>query len=333
MGELIAEPELLAPPRFATTIPALALEAKNRGLEIPETWHRKLLSSAVSHLVLKAQLDSVGRALDSAGIPWMPIKGMDLGYRLWPSPEARPTSDLDVLVPISRLAEGRAILVEAGWEGLKQGPDAERYLEDEGYNWQARNASGTLLELHYRLWGSMPTGWVDSVWETSLDAPQLGSAARCPSWSDAYLICAVHLWNLPPPHALLYFRELELIVRRGGQTVLGEVGNSAPRWGFALHVCLAATYAFRLWQNPAMAALAESSRADLHFPERVLFRSAVGRGMDAASLSQLTVARLLSGRETRHGWKAGLRRIWPHPANRARRITETSDRVRSTSEP
>jgi len=333
LGELIADQTLLSEPRFASTIPALALEAKSVGLTVPEVWHRSLLSSAVSHLVLKAQLDCVGMVLNSAGIPWMPIKGMDLGYRLWPGPEARPTSDLDVLVPISRLAEARALLTDDGWKGIWHGADAEHFLQTEGYNWQARNDTGTLLELHYRLWGSTPPAWVDSVWDRSVVAPGRESMVRLPSWPDAFLICAVHLWNLPPPHTLLYFRELELIARRGGRPVLEEVGHSGRRWGFSLQVCLAATYAARLWQNPAMASLAESSQADLHLPERVLLRCAVARGIDAATLSELTVARLLSGRETRHGWKAGLRRIWPHPAVRVRHLADDPGSVRSTREP
>jgi hypothetical protein len=284
-------------------------------------------------MLLKAQLDGVGKVLDSAGVPWMPIKGMDLGYRLWPGPECRPTSDLDVLVPIARFAEGRAALTEAGWEGAERGDEGEHFLATEGYNWQARNASGTLLELHYRLWGSTPAAFSESTWERSIEAPELGSKARRPSWPDAFLICAVHIWNLPPPHAFLYFRELELIARRGGGPALHDIGECARWWGFSLQVYLAALYSACLWKNPAMTHLADSLRADLRVPERLLSRVAVGRGIDAASLSQLYVARLLSGRETRHGWKAGFRRLWPHPAVRSRRMAESPDRVRSSREP
>lgn len=248
----------------------------------------------------------------------MPIKGMDLGYRLWQGPEARPTCDLDVLVPVTRFAEARTTLAEMGWRGLDHGDRYENYLESEGYNWQAGNTSGTLLELHFRLWPSTPGGWVDEIWEQSLEAPVLGSMARCPSWSDAFLICAVHLWQVPPPHALLYFRELELIARRAGAPVLEGVEASARRWGVSLQVCLAALYVARLWQNPDVQRLASALESDLRFPERVLFRAAVARGIDAASIGQLWVARLLSGRQTRHGWKVAFRRLRPHPANRAR---------------
>jgi hypothetical protein len=216
---------------------------------------------------------------------------------------------------------------------MEQSDADEDYLETEGYNWHAWNDSGTLLELHFRLWGSTPAEWVEKVWAQALEAPELGTKARRPSWSDAFLLCAVHLWQLPPPHALVYFRELELIARRCGESVLEEVSASARRWGFSLQICLAALYTAHLWQNPAMRRLAGALQTDLRLPERFLLRSATARGIDAASIGQLYVARLLSGRETRLGWKAGFRRLWPHPAVRARREADDAGRVRSTREP
>jgi len=333
LGELITHPELLAPPRFATTIPALALEAKNVGLEIPETWHRKLLGSAVHGMLLKAQLDGVGKALDSAGIPWMPIKGMDLGYRLWPGPEARPTSDLDVLVPVGLLKEARTVLSAAGWTGVDESDLGESFLRDQGYNWKATSASGTLLELHFRLWSSTLSGWVEDLWEHSVEAPELGTSARRLSWPDAFLVCAVHLCQDPPPHKLIYFRELELIARRCGETGLNEVERSARRWGLSLQVALSAHYAARLWGNTSIERLNERLRSVLRFPERILFRRAAERGVDEATLGQIWIARLLSGRRTRFGWKVVLRRIWPHPAIRARNRESVPREVRTTSEP
>jgi len=318
LTELVADPALLAAPRFKRAIPAIALAASESGLEVPAPWRNDLIGAAVAGMLLKQQLDAVGSVLDAAGIPWMPIKGMDLGYRLWPGPEARPTSDLDVLVPAARFAEARASLGEAGWKGLGEGDEYESYLQSEGYNWQAGNQSGTLLELHFRLWPSAPGAWVDEVWERSLEAPALGPMARCPAWSDAFLLCAVHIWQLPPPHALLYFRELELIARKGGEIVLDEAASAARRWGLSLQVCLAALYAADLWTNPAMRNLGVALQSDLHLPERLLLRHALARGIDAASLGQLYVARLFSGRETRHGWKVAFRRLWPHPALSAR---------------
>lgn len=315
---LLETPSLLEEHRFLTSIPALALEVGRLGLEIPAPWREQVIRSAVTAILLRAQLNGVGEVLDAAGLPWMPIKGMDLGYRLWPAPEARPTSDLDVLVPGDRFREARALLAASGWKGLGEGDEYEDFLENEGYNWQAGNPSGTLLELHFRLWPSAPGAWVDEVWERSLEAPALGRMARCPAWPDAFLLCAVHLWQLPPPHALLYFRELELLARKGGEAVLDEAASSARRWGLSLQVCLAGRYSARLWPNPAMQNLSRALHSDLRLPERLLYRFAVARGIDAASLGQLYVARLLSGRETRHGWKVALRRLWPHPALSAR---------------
>lgn len=263
----------------------------------------------------------------------MPIKGMDLAYRLWPGAEYRPTSDLDVLVPYARFSEARTKLVEAGWVGLGQRPVDEEYLHAEGYNWQARNEAGSLLELHFRLWPSTPAAWVDAVWAGSSEAPEIGKLARLPSWADAFQLCAVHLWQLPPPHALLYFRELELIARRLEESDFAQVSESSRRWGLSLQVGLASTYVVRLWQNPAVQRLASVLQAALRPPEKLLLTASVARGIDVAPLGALYVARLLSGRETRHGWKVAFRRLRPHPALRPRPPAADPGRVRKTNEP
>jgi hypothetical protein len=319
LAELVADPALLAAPRFKRAIPAIALAASESGLEVPAPWRDDLIGAAVASMLLKQQLDAVGSVLDAAGIPWMPIKGMDLGYRLWPGPEARPTSDLDVLVPVARFREARASLGEAGWKGLLNGDEYECFLASEAYNWEARNDSGILLELHFRLWPSTPPSWAESLWENCIDAPELGSQARRPSWPDAFVLAAVHLWQLPPPHNLVYFRDLELIARRAGEPALETAGASARHWGLSLQLCLAALYTTHLWKNPAMKNLAESLRSDLHLPERLLYSRAVSRGIDAASIGELWLARLLSGRKTRHGWQVVLRRLRPSSALRLRR--------------
>lgn len=333
LKELLADPSLLAPPRFATAIPALALGAKHIGLEIPAKWQRDLISTAVSSLYLEKQLQNVGKALDTAGIPWMPIKGMDLGYRLWPGPEARPTFDLDVLVPGGLLEDGRRALTSAGWTGLDDTADADDFLDEQGYNWKARSAAGTLLELHFRLWSSTPPGWVEELWKHSVEAPELGPRARHLAWADTFLVCAVHLCQDPPPHKLIYFRELELIARRCGAEGLEEVEDSARRWGLSLQVALAAHHAARLWKNESVQRLAERLRDDLRLPERILFGHAAEHSVDTARIGQIWIARLLSARPTRLGWKVVLRRIWPHPAVRVWKKARVPSQVRTTSDP
>jgi hypothetical protein len=250
----------------------------------------------------------------------MPFKGMDSRSRLWHAPSARPTSDLDILVPKEGLAEARRLLETAGWKGVVNGDAFEDYLWSEGYNWQATNRIGTLLEVHFRLWGAVPEKWIDDIWQRSIPAPEFGQAARRPAWPDAFLLCAVHLWIQGKPRGtpflLLYFRELELIARQGGESVLQQVEASARRWGLSLQICLAAWNAARLWQNPAMKALAAAMQTDLRLPESMLLWVARKHGVDIITLEHIAAVRLLSGRNSRMGWKAAYRRVWPHPAYR-----------------
>ena len=320
LRELIARPELLDSHGLISILPALALEGKALALEVPTRWTAALRHAFVSGVHLEWSMERVGEVLDANAIPWMPFKGMDLRSRLWHSPSARPTSDLDILVPKDRLAEVRRLLETAGWKGVVNGDVFEDYLWSEGNNWQAINRIGTVLELHFRLWGAVPEKWIDDIWQRSIPAPELGQAARRPAWSDAFLLCAVHLWIQGKPRGtpflLLYFRELELIARQGGESVLQQVAASARQWGLSLQICLAAWNAARLWQNPAMQALAVAMQNDLRLPESLLLWVARKHGVDIITLEHIAAVRLLSGRNSRMGSKAAYRRVWPHPAYR-----------------
>ena len=45
---------------------------------------------------IEDRLRGVGEALGAAGIPWLPLKGCDLGARAYRDPEERPVGDIDM---------------------------------------------------------------------------------------------------------------------------------------------------------------------------------------------------------------------------------------------
>ncbi len=51
---------------------------------------------------------------------------------------------------------------------------------------------------------------------------------------------------------------------------------------------------------------------DIRLPERVALGRVRRRGIEAMTLELLYVARLLSRRPSRMGWKSIFRRVWPH---------------------
>ena len=252
-------------------------------------------------------------ALGAAGVAWAPLKGLDLGSRVYPAPEARPTGDLDLLIAPTDLPAARAALAVAGWRPRRSGRHYEAYLAGEAYNWQALDASGLLLELHYRLWGVVPAGLAAELLAAATPDPTLGPTARRLSLAGAYVIAAVHAWASPPPRPLLAWWDLERIAAAGGPGLAAEVTALAAAHGLELFVLLAAEVAGDLWPRPEQAAIVAALAPRLRRAERLARRRAQRRDLAEAPFEPLVLARLLSGRPSRSGWRALGRRLWAHP--------------------
>ena len=292
--------------------PALFVAAHDLGVEGPsvDLCHEAYLAAAARWLRLRAVLTRVGGALDSAEVPWIPLKGLDTAERFFPRPELRPTSDLDVMVPGASLERAKQALEAGGW-AFPSTPLLDRYQRDEGYNWHGRASHGESLELHYRLWGMVPDSTVEACWRTAVPAPDLGRLAHRLEPSMAFIVSAVHSWVHVGRPQFIYWWEMKLIADRleDGH----EVAAAAREHGFELPVGLAAAYVGSLWEHPLCKELGEDLLAHLRLPERVALRSARRRGMEAMTLERLYLTRLLARRPSRMGWKSVFRRFWPHP--------------------
>jgi len=296
--------------------PLLTTLAHERGLEAPEPWKASLRQTAIMRMLLDRAMANLGAVLDTAGIRWVPLKGMGLPARFYPSPECRPTTDLDVLVPETSFLEARDVLRAEGWDDMHPGPLHEDFLLREGYNWQARHAPGVMLELHFRLWGPVDSELPAAILETAQPAPQLGTMARLSPPAESYVVGACHLWNSPRPVALLYFFDLRLLGQAAGDAseFVDSVTAMATRHDLQLFVGMAAAITARLWPDPASQRIAATLLHDLRPAERALILMAQRRPPRSIPLGALVLARLLSGRKSRTGWRAPFRRIWPHPA-------------------
>ncbi|MEO1368123.1 MAG: nucleotidyltransferase family protein, partial [Acidobacteriota bacterium] len=180
---------------------ALAVAARRHGVDGPAVaaWRSRLRQVAALQLVLEDALTQTGRVLGGAGVRWAPLKGLDLGPRVYPRPEARPTSDVDVLIAGRDLDAAQLALVDAGWAPWVTGERAARYLREEGYAWQSRSPGGSLVELHFRLWGSMSRGAGDALLAASERGPELGPGGVRLRLADAYVLAAFHLFLDAPP--------------------------------------------------------------------------------------------------------------------------------------
>ena len=279
------------------------------GDQLPQQWQHQYRFAASRWARLRAVLAAVGGVLDGASIPWLPIKGMDTAERFFPSPELRPTSDLDVLVPRESVDQALRMLSENGWS-FPVSANVRQFQRDLGYNWHGSADHGESLELHYRLWGLLPDRVVELCWERAQPSPDLGTYGYRMSPELAFLVCAMHLWvHLGPPQ-LVYFWELRLIGRYGVD--VETIVNATERFGLQLPVGVAAAYTHQLWDDPVCLDIATHCEQSLRWSERRTTVSVERHGISALTLEKIVASRLLAGRPSRKGLGSLFRYVWPH---------------------
>lgn len=287
--------------------PALARAAARAGLDTPCTtsWRTELRSSAAARLWLGDVARLLARLLGEVAVPFAPIKGWDLGRRVYPVAEERPTSDLDLLLPPEDLERVVAALEAQGFRLLQSGPRAATYLRDEGYAAALKAPGGQLVELHFRLWGSAPADLASSLLAAGQEDRELGPTARRLLPEHAYLLAAFHLFLDAPPRPAGAFRDLALLAERGIDVAV--LVAEARRFGLDLPVALGSAVAAELFGQDLCRQMATELRGGLRRVERWVPWSA------DASAARMGLARMFAGRPSRLGWRLLFRRAWPHP--------------------
>jgi hypothetical protein len=320
LGEVVATPGLVRLAGSLGLAPALTLLADDVGGEsrmlpegIPQPWRQSLQLGMTRWLLVREAMVSVAEVLGAAQIPWAPIKGYDVCSRFYDPPEARPTSDVDILVESSRLGDARRALTAADWSGLFESPRSESYLRAEGYAWQATGPSAVLLEVHYRLWGIVEEGLGDRMLAAAGADPELGRTAHRLRKHDVYLLAAVHAWLRETPRSLADWRDLEHILRVSDSGETEQVISGARETSLELPVCLSATVAEKIWPGGGHRHIRDELATGLSARERRVLQALESGGFNSVSTARIALARLLSGRPSRGGWRPVWRRFWPHP--------------------
>ena len=335
LHRLAADPESLASASAHRLAPRLAIVSRDmfpsppEEGSVPHLWRLALLGSAANRMRLDHALGQVGQVLGDAGIEWMPLKGMAFSRDVYPDPAERPTSDLDVLVLPEFVERARHLLVESGWTACDRTAEEEDFVRSEGYNWKLLSRHGVSLELHFRLWGTVPEGLAREVFSAAASDPTLGSAGRRPRPADMYILGAVHLWLDPGPHPLVYWWDLACIAEAAGSEFASDVAELCERWGLQLFVALSSAVTAELWGGEVHREIAARTWRSLRFPERLAARCLRRRTAPMAPLEVLAAARLLAGRPSRSGMRAVWRKVWPHRAIRHSVARERDDSVRS----
>ncbi len=316
LAEVLASPELAALAEANRLSPLLARAAVTAGISGPvvERWRGQLAWSASRWLIAEELLRRIGAVLGAEGIPWLVIKGGDLAFRCYPGPEYRPASDLDVLVPEALRAEALAALGRAGFAPCHEpGRFSEDFYLRDGYNYPLRAPGGSVVELHYRLWGMVPTALAGELFAHAEPLPALGPTAHRPQAEDAFILAAVHSWHTPRPRPLSQLLDLHLLAATSPSDFAVEVAATTLRHGLQLPVGLAAASAAAYFNATALASLAGRLANQLRLPEKAALARFLRGGEAALSIGHVFLATLLAGRPRRRGLRSLLRHAWPHP--------------------
>jgi Uncharacterised nucleotidyltransferase len=141
--------------------------------------------SRLRALALDATLRKLVRALEGHGIPALPLKGTTLADRVHGDTGLRPTMDVDVLVPRSRIGEAVDVLRALGYPAPEDPPWTDG-LPEMHYTFEGGGAVPTRIELHWRIhWAEH--GFSDELLGASREVPD-GLRRAAPAHEFALLL-------------------------------------------------------------------------------------------------------------------------------------------------
>ena len=172
------------------------------GAEVPDPEVARRLALQRRREVLRgasqyAAMRRVTGALDAAGVPSLILKGLPLGKRVYGSPFAKSSIDLDLLVPEDGFAAAAAALRSAGWRrtmpAFRETP-ARMGWYDSVVNQHVFARDRIRIELHRRL---LPNPFLfdpafDRLWSRALTIEIGTERFRTPGDGDNLLYLAAH---------------------------------------------------------------------------------------------------------------------------------------------
>ncbi len=109
--------------------------------------HRMARRGTLARVRAEQTLAEVASALGQAGIRFIVLKGPALSYTVYPTPDCRPMSDLDLVIDATNREATRSALCAAGWEEI-----ASDHEEISSTCELVKTSPGLLpIELHWEL--------------------------------------------------------------------------------------------------------------------------------------------------------------------------------------
>jgi hypothetical protein len=147
----------------------------------------------------------------------LPLKGLVFANTLYSDAAARAMSDLDVGVRPRDLDATSRILSDLGWRRVFS--ERARYSPRHGHDVAFANASGHVLELHYRLFHELAVDAdIEPLFERAITVELLGRERTVPSWDDHLFLTAVHAATHAFGESASWIVDLALLLPRADVT-------------------------------------------------------------------------------------------------------------------
>ncbi|HSY40513.1 MAG TPA: nucleotidyltransferase family protein, partial [Polyangia bacterium] len=142
------DPVVLAVARHHRLSPLLSITCGDTlPSSLAEACRRDRVVTAARNMILGQVAEECLRALAAAGIPTIVLKGLDYETRLYAAAGARPTADVDLLVPDEKRRPAFAVLDRLGFEPRAAAPG----FDDPDYHEVAWTRTGAEVDLHMAL--------------------------------------------------------------------------------------------------------------------------------------------------------------------------------------
>ena len=306
----LASTARLKPASFRGLDSLLAYRSRTQDSDTPLPVSSKLIQDAATWSVIESTVEAVTASLATAEEPFVVLKGAALAA-LYPEPHLRPTSDFDILVAPEQLPRVRKALGSDGWQPAVSGRFSEAYLQEEGSCWQAYRPGLAVVEVHFRLWGSVPESFTERILNMAI-SDETGTLLPAPVHS--LIIASAHRWRQERPRRATDLVDACLLLQHHGAAAFNEIVEETRAAGQQLPVCLTLTEASQALPEPWIKHLLKDLHQGLRRSELNLLQQFQRSGDgDTKSWSQVRLAMLLARRPSRAGWRSVLRRVWPHP--------------------
>lgn len=247
-----------------------------------------------------ADLVEVLAALAARGVEALILKGTALAYDLYPEPELRPRSDIDLLIERDDLPRLREAMLALGFEESLSSGDEHGLRQAE-----FTRAPGMVYDVHWSVTNVPAFDAVlryDDLRTRSLPLPALGPHARGLSHVDALLLACIHrVAHHHDSDRLIWLVDIGLLRTRMSREEHQRFWRAAAE-GRVVGVCERSIAAAEAWTSSAPHDLADEFLSDeertREEPSRVfLDREITHGGVMAASLRALP-------------WRARMQRLW-----------------------